>query len=124
MCDSIGEMIKVAEYQNPRYNEGLLYCYVVLGRPWLAGHEADRIFSGYQPCKLVKTYRRFRDHLCPHHLTWGGGGGGGEDFTNFNRRESFRTIYVQNLQDIKLSSFSTYLPTSSTRSARLEAFLL
>jgi hypothetical protein len=28
--------------------------------------EVDKI-SGYQPCQLVKTYRCFRDGLCPHH---------------------------------------------------------
>jgi hypothetical protein len=26
----------------------------------------NKVFSGYQPCQLVKNHRRFRDHLCPH----------------------------------------------------------
>jgi hypothetical protein len=29
--------------------------------------EVDKIFSGYQPCQLVKNYGCLRDGLCPHH---------------------------------------------------------
>jgi hypothetical protein len=29
--------------------------------------EVDKIPSGYQPCQLVKIYRRSWDHLRPHH---------------------------------------------------------
>jgi hypothetical protein len=28
--------------------------------------KADKIFSGYQPCQLVKNFRRFREHVCAH----------------------------------------------------------
>jgi hypothetical protein len=29
--------------------------------------KVNKIFSGSQPCQLVKNYGRFRYHLCPHH---------------------------------------------------------
>jgi hypothetical protein len=27
----------------------------------------NKVFSGYQACRLVKNHQRFRDQLCPHH---------------------------------------------------------
>jgi hypothetical protein len=30
------------------------------------GGQVHKIVSGYQPDQLVKNYRRFRNHLCPH----------------------------------------------------------
>jgi hypothetical protein len=27
----------------------------------------NKMFSGYQLCHLIKNYRRFGNHLCPHH---------------------------------------------------------
>jgi hypothetical protein len=29
--------------------------------------KVDKVFSGHQPCQLVKNHRRFRNHPCPHH---------------------------------------------------------
>jgi hypothetical protein len=32
-----------------------------------AAAKIDKIFPGYQPCKFVKNYRRFRNYLCSRH---------------------------------------------------------
>jgi hypothetical protein len=29
--------------------------------------KVDKIFLDSQTCHLIKNYRRFRDHICPHH---------------------------------------------------------
>jgi hypothetical protein len=39
----------------------------VLRSEAFAEAKVDKIFSGCQPCQLVKTYRYLRDHLRPHH---------------------------------------------------------
>jgi hypothetical protein len=88
-----------------------------------------KIFSGYQLCRLVKYYRRFRDQLCPHHqslivgremvpetclisnqLTWLIAR---EDYITLNRRESFRS-YIKITVISEIMSFRNFLGSNSS----------
>jgi hypothetical protein len=43
----------------------------------------NKIFSRCQSCQLINKYRRFRDHLCPHHQGYDGDRDGPWNVNNF-----------------------------------------